>query len=222
MTHQPQSKEAAPELSGDSLISRPDAAWDTSIKVDGSPEEVWKWLSRIGLKSEGGAGYAMPRSVDRMLPERHRSMHGNIDDVRQVQVGDELKDGPNSVAQVVEIDSSGETKTMVLDARWPERKSGKPGMRYSWQVVVEPNPKGGTDVLARTRMAGLKNSKLMTRIGPPSDRWAMGLLRRGLNERLDPKAGSSKEDRVKNLKKLSIVAVGIGGLAAIAATRRRR
>lgn len=210
--------EAAPELSGDSIITRPDAAWDTSITVDGTPEEVWKWLSRIGLSSEGGAGYAMPNSVDRLLKERYRSMHGNIDGIRQVQVGDELKDGPNSVARVVEIDDSGEQKTMVLDAKWPMRKNGRPGIHYSWQVVVEPNSLGSTDVLARTRMADLKNPRLMRLIGPPSDRWAMGLMRRGLNERLNAD-GSHKTGAPK---RLYAAALGIGGLAAITAVRNRK
>lgn len=213
--------ETALELSGDRIIPQPDAAWDTKVAVDGPPEEVWKWLSRIGLDSEGGAGYAMPRNVDRILPERYRSMHGGIDAVRQVEVGDELKDGPKSVARVVEVDGTGDDKTMVLDAKWPERKGGRPGIHYSWQVVVEPNDKGGTDILARTRMADLKNPKLMRRIGPASDRWAMGLLRRGLNERISGNSESSEATNRK-LKRLSMTAVGIGGLAAIAAVRHSR
>ncbi|HEX5798374.1 MAG TPA: hypothetical protein VFX79_03380, partial [Candidatus Saccharimonadales bacterium] len=159
---------------------------------------------------------------DRLLRKRYRSSHGDIEDVRQVQVGEELKDGPNSVARVIEVDGESETKTMVLDAKWPRRKSGRPGMHYSWQVVVGANPRGGTDVLARTRMADLKNPKLMRRIGPPSDRWAMGLLRRGLNERISPHGESARADRLKSLKRLSVAAIGIGGLAAVAAIRHRK
>ncbi|HEX5798456.1 MAG TPA: hypothetical protein VFX79_03815, partial [Candidatus Saccharimonadales bacterium] len=111
MTHQLQgSPEAAPELSGDRLVPQPEAAWDTSVTVDGSPEQVWMWLSRIGFQSEGGAGYVMPKNVDRLLRKRYRSSHGDIEDVRQVQVGEELKDGPNSVARVIEVDGESETK----------------------------------------------------------------------------------------------------------------
>lgn len=218
--HMPPEEDSPRTLSGDYIIAEPDAAWDTAVTVPGEVEAIWAWVSRLGLVAEGGAGWPMPDRLSRRMPERYRAVQTSPEEFRQLQVGDTVKDGPHSVAQVALLEDRGPTKSIVFASQWPDRR-GRPGIHYSWQLTVGENPEGGTDILARTRMANLKHTALTQQFGPWLDQKALELIGEGLAERVaEDYTFEATSARDKHGDRLALLVGVAGGLIVHEATKQ--
>ena len=111
-------------MSGDSIIEKPDVAWDTTIVVPRGLEEVWSGqfgLTRVGLVDEGGHGMGFPQKLDPVLPKKFRSLPDGAPLPYQLRIGDSVPDGHKDDRAIVrEIDYEGSERAIVFETRWGE------------------------------------------------------------------------------------------------------
>lgn len=172
---------------GDEYIPSPAAQWDTSVMVPRNPHAVWNLLSRMGLQrpEEEGAGYFLPKRIERFLPEAVRSIDtltkSEADLPRQREVGDRLRDvAKGSFAEVVYINH--DVRSLVLDSYWPGTDK-RDAMHYSWTLHVGHSQTPDSSWVM-TRIRKDMPFKRFGRIIPIIDRWAMQQLSQGLTERI--------------------------------------
>lgn len=196
--YQQPAQETVPAMSGDGIIADPDLAWDTSVVVSRSPDKAWAGrygITRMGSVEDGLAGPLLPQRFDPVLPPHMRSLAADAPEPRRLQIGDTVPDGkPGSVGTVVELDDG--RKTIVIDTQWPSNK-GRPGLRYTWQLTVEPGVEDDTSVIvARTRMVGVAH-KSVGKIWPIADKYAMRLIAEGVGrDDLAPQAPLTLRQRL--------------------------
>lgn len=195
------------ELPSDNIIRSPGASWDTQVHLDRNPNDTWQLVSRIGLISEGGVGWFVPKEAERWLPKDLHSIDllHNDELPRQRKVGDILRDFPkDSVARVAEVDH--ESRTLALDCLWPANKKRLNDFHYSWTIRIDPS-EHGSNILTRIRIANPKNPRITNALGSRLDQWAMKHVARGLAQRIP--SGTEEplaNDKSKNAARIAIVA----------------
>ncbi len=210
------SESSSAPMSGDYIIEHPEAAWDTTVIVPVSPEEVWSGrlgITRMGPLSEGGAGVPLPPRLDKYLPggklKDFRSLPDDAPMPRELHVGDSVPDGhKDDRAVVVERDDG--ARTIVFDMQWSP-KGEQPGLHYTWQLQVEEGSASGTtNLTARTRMEHLKRPELWAKFGPGIDRSAMKLISEGIARDESVSGISERRQRARRI----IAGGAAGGLVA--------
>lgn len=219
----PQPETRVTGMSGDHIIEHPQVAWDTTVTVPATPEEVWSGrlgVTRMGPLSEGGAGVPLPPRLDKYLwggkLADFRSLPNDAPLPRQLQVGDSVPDGHKDDRAIV-TERDDEARTVVFDMQWSS-KGEKPGLHYTWQLQVqEGDVPGTTNLTARTRMENLKRPDLWTKLGPGMDRSAMKLISEGIAR--DEESAHDFAERELKTRRMIAGAVG-GGLVARELTRK--
>jgi hypothetical protein len=89
--------ERAVPLPGDELVRDPRMVMDHGATVAARPEEVWPWLTQMGWHL---GGWYTPHWVDRLLFTANWESLDHLDPalVRDLEVGDEIPDGPPGTA----------------------------------------------------------------------------------------------------------------------------
>jgi hypothetical protein len=174
-----------PSAPGDGVLPRADPVMDRHLDLGGPVEVVWPWLEQLG---KDRAGWYLPRRVERFLPPGRRASRRVEDRWLGLAVGDTVPDwGPgHPVFEVLEIEPP---HHLVYWSERPRRATRRgvprPPIRMTWALVLSPGAPGRSHLHLRLRLdLGRPAGPIATYGGGAVDLLTVGLLERGLNERL--------------------------------------
>lgn len=214
-------EEAPLPMSGDSIIANPDVAYDTSVIVPLSIEEVWSGrlgITRMGPLDENGAGLPTPPRLDKYFRgEKIRGFRSLPDDApipRQLEVGDSMPDGHKDDRAVL-VERDDEARSMVFDMQWTPKPGKVDALHYTWQLWLTEGETPGTTILtARTRMENISHPEIWAKYAPRADQMAMRVIAEGIT-RDDPAFEATGQRSPHRLRRAVI-----GGVAAAVAARQ--
>jgi len=153
---------------GDDLLPEANVVMDRQHQLHGRVDEVWPWIQQLG-KDRGG--WYLPERVERRLPSRFRGLR-TIDPDLRLAVGDVVPDyGPAHLAVAV----LEPPHALVYRATWGRR-------RYTWALLL--TSLGNDSCLLHSRFRLDKGGVVARSLGDLLDRASIGLMARGLSERL--------------------------------------
>lgn len=167
-------EDVARELPGDDLVPHPDVVMDRAFDLPAPPADVWPWFVQLGKKR---AGWYLPRSVERFVPESRRALRHIEPSLQQLRAGSVIPDwgGRHETFQVALLDPP----RALVHTTQRGRTFG------SWAIVLTPYDDGrATHVQLRLRLAPVKRVKLATTAGGLLDASTIAGLAAGLRERL--------------------------------------
>jgi hypothetical protein len=167
-------EDVARELPGDDLVPHPDVVMDRAFDLPAPPADVWPWFVQLGKKR---AGWYLPRSVERFVPESRRALRHIEPSLQQLRAGSVIPDwgGRHETFQVAVLDPP----RALVHTTQRGRTFG------SWAIVLTPYDDGrATHVQLRLRLAPVKRVKLATTAGGLLDASTIAGLAAGLRERL--------------------------------------
>jgi hypothetical protein len=140
-------------LAGDELLPDARAFTTHAITIAAPAAEVWPWLAQMGW---GRAGWYTYRWVDRLLfPANGPSANQLLPEHQQLQVGDQIPDGPPDADCWFTVEQLEPNRLLVLrstrhlPASWRQRGLAMDWI-WSWHLH-EPSP-GRTRLVQRNRM----------------------------------------------------------------------
>lgn len=149
--------EAATDLPGDDVISRP--VWQTThaITINATPAAIWPWLVQMGITR---GGWYLSERLDRVVWRiDNPSVERVVPELQHLAVGDVVPDSVDGTAhfRVVQLEPG---RALVLHSRrhpvtgvWPDLSIESPGLYldFSWAFVLQPLDGESTRLLLRTR-----------------------------------------------------------------------
>jgi hypothetical protein len=175
------SVDASPEdvgraLPGDDLVPHADVVMDRAFDLAATPEAVWPWFVQLGKKR---AGWYLPRSVERFVPESHRALRRIDPSYQDLRLGSVIPDygGRHETFEVALI----EPPHALVHTTQRRQTFG------SWAIVLTPYdaPTGpATHVQLRLRLSPVKHPRFADTVGGLFDASTIAGLAAGLRERL--------------------------------------
>lgn len=124
---------------GDDLIPDAEMVFDRGRWLPAPADAVWPWLVQLGKHR---AGWYLPRSLERFIPERNRAWRTLNPRWQQLSVGDVVDDygGKHDTLTVVHLDRP---RALVFRAE-------RLGTYFTWALLLTP-VRGGTELRLRFR-----------------------------------------------------------------------
>lgn len=172
MSRAPTALERAAALPGDEVVPDASVVMDRAFTLSAPPAVVWPWLVQLG---KDRAGWYLPRSVERLVPESRRAIRHVDPRWQDLAVGDVIPDwgGKGARFELLAV----EPPYALVHA------STRGHVRLTWALVLTPVD-AGTRLQLRLRLAGVKRRRLAEYGGGAFDRLTIAGLAAGLEERL--------------------------------------
>jgi hypothetical protein len=172
----PSPEDVARALPGDDLVPHADVVMDRAFDLAATPETVWPWFVQLGKKR---AGWYLPRSVERFVPETRRALRRIDPSYQDLRVGSVIPDygGKHETFEVALL----EPPHALVHTTKRRQTFG------SWAIVLTPYdvPTGpATHVQLRLRLAPVKHPRFADTVGGLFDASTIAGLAAGLRERL--------------------------------------
>jgi hypothetical protein len=166
--------ERAEPRPGDEVLAAPNVVMDRGFTVTAPVADVWPWLEQLGKRR---GGWYLPRRIERFLPRDRRALRRIDHAFLGLEPGDVIPDygGRDETFEVVAIDR----RDFIV------YNSQRGRVSITWSIVLRPDADtGGTRVLLRLRMAGVKRVWLATSVGGLFDLVTIAGMAAGLRERV--------------------------------------
>ena len=172
MSVAPTALERARALPGDAVLPDASVVMDRAFTLSAPPTVVWPWLVQLG---KDRAGWYLPRSVERLVPESRRAIRHVDPRWQELAVGDVVPDwgGKGATFEVLAMEPP---NTLLYG-------STRGHVRLTWALALTP-VEAGTRLQLRLRLAGVKRRRLAEYGGGAFDRLTIAGLAAGLDERL--------------------------------------
>ncbi len=161
---------------GDDVVVPADVVMDRAFTVPGTPEVVFPWIRQLG---KGRAGWYLPHSVERYLPQRRRALRRIEPRWQHLRPGDVVPDYGGAKETFV-VESIDEPHSLVY-------ASQRGRALISWSILLRPVEAGVGDhtrVLLRLRAGAVRRPWLVRTAGEAIDVLTISALAAGLAERM--------------------------------------
>lgn len=161
---------------GDELLPDANLTLDHLYHLPAAAEIVWPWLIQLGKRR---AGWYLPRSLENLIPRRHRALWTLDPELQQLAIGDRIPDygGRDEWLEVARLQPP---HTLVF-------RSQRRGRQFTWALLLADN--GPNRCTLRLRFRGQLRSqglrlRALSAVAWFFDRLTGELMVGGLRDRL--------------------------------------
>lgn len=178
------------------------------MTVNAPPEDIWPWLVQWG-KDRGG--WYLPAKVEKILPEKFRSMPTIVPKFQTLKVGDTVPDyGLSGGKKGASAEAGHSIEVALIESdRALVYKGERAGVNFTWALLLEtPGGEPGGSSAASTasaaetvlhlRFRGKSNqtgwkAKVAVQVAKVSDAVMASAIFPGIADRVEPKAEKAKK-----------------------------